>query len=173
MKPLIRDTSKWELDKHQEAFIESICLFDICAKISENTFNNVKDLLLNNPVKEYYLLKFYDEYSSQIQPKEILSNWSNYIVEYNRISFNAKNVTHKSCSPEKIGPRDIRKGASRYVTDVIRNCNINSKPRIIPPVQNLTFSPSIFLKSKPDSIMNIGISNYHDVKLLLFEIYLY
>lgn len=51
MKPLITDTSKWELDKNQEAFMGSICLFDICAKIGGTMFNNVKDLLLNDLVK--------------------------------------------------------------------------------------------------------------------------
>ncbi|KAG2233278.1 hypothetical protein INT48_001590, partial [Thamnidium elegans] len=47
-QPLIMDTSKWELDKHQEVFMGSICLFNICAKIGESMFNNVMDLLLND-----------------------------------------------------------------------------------------------------------------------------
>ncbi|KAI9263627.1 hypothetical protein EDC94DRAFT_659080 [Helicostylum pulchrum] len=136
MEPLVRDTSKWGLDKHQEAFMKSICLFDICAKIGKTVFN-VKDLLLNDHVKEHNILKYYDKYSFEIHPNEILSNWR--------------------CWSEKIEHRNILREASRYAIDAIRNSNINSKPRIL-PVQNSTSSPSIFLKSKPDSIISIDIS---------------
>lgn len=83
MKPLITDTSEWELDEHQEVFMGSICLFNICAKIGETMRNNIKDLLLNDLVKEYDILTFYDEYSSEIYSDSNLLNWSNYILEYN------------------------------------------------------------------------------------------
>ncbi|KAI9250389.1 hypothetical protein EDC94DRAFT_316831 [Helicostylum pulchrum] len=90
-------------------------------------------------------------------PKQNLLNWLNYMLEYNRISFNAKNFIHKICwFGNEIGHQDIILGACRYVIDVIRNSDINSKPRILSE-QNSTSAPSIFLTSKPGAIMNIDI----------------
>ncbi|KAI9263515.1 hypothetical protein EDC94DRAFT_606987 [Helicostylum pulchrum] len=156
--PLITDTSKWELDKHQEAFMGSICLFNICKKIGETMSSNIKDLLLNNLVKEYNILIYYDKYSSGIYINSNLTKWSNYMLEYNRISFNAKNIIDKSYFMEKeLGYHAIESGAFIYVVDVIRNSDISSKPRILPE-QNSTSSSSIFLTSKPGAIMSIDIS---------------
>ncbi|KAG2237166.1 hypothetical protein INT48_004668 [Thamnidium elegans] len=156
-QPLITDTSKWELNKHQEIFMGSICIFNICAKIGESMFNNVKDLLLNDFVKEYNIMTYYDEYSSEMYPDDNILNWSQYMLEYNRISFNAKNVTHKGDWFRRSEYQDIAIGALRYVLDVIRNSDINSKPRIL-PVQNRISSSSIFLNSKPEAMMNIDIT---------------
>ncbi|KAI8087299.1 hypothetical protein BDF21DRAFT_226510 [Thamnidium elegans] len=156
-QPLITDTSKWELNKHQEIFIGSICIFNICAKIGESMFNNVKDLLLNDFVKEYNIMTYYDKYSSEMYPDDNILSWSQYMLEYNRISFNAKNVTHKGDWFGRSEYQDIVIGALRYVLDVIRNSDINSKPRIL-PVQNRISSSSIFLKSKPEAMMNIDIT---------------
>ncbi|KAG2234385.1 hypothetical protein INT48_003612 [Thamnidium elegans] len=122
-KPIINDTSKWELDKNQEVFMRSICLFDICAEIDQN-----------------------------------LLNWSKYMLEYNRISFNAKNVTYKSQGlEEKIDCSTILLGAKQHGCNTLRNSAINSKVRII-PVQGSVISSSVFLDSGPDAIITIDIS---------------
>ncbi|KAI8078354.1 hypothetical protein BDF21DRAFT_420353 [Thamnidium elegans] len=157
-KPIINDTSKWELDKNQEVFMRSICLFDICAEIGKNKFNNVKDLVLNNCVKEYKLVIFIDTCSSEIYPDQNLLNWSKYMLEYNRISFNAKNVTYKSQGlEEKIDCSTILLGAKQHGCNTLRNSAINSKVRII-PVQGSVISSSVFLDSGPDAIITIDIS---------------
>lgn len=116
-------------------------------------------------------MTLHENYSSEMYPKQNLLNWLNYMLEYNRISFNAKNFIHKICwFGNEIGHQDIILGACRYVIDVIRNSDINSKPRILSE-QNSTSAPSIFLTSKPGAIMNIGMSNCHDVESVRLFIY--
>ncbi|KAI8087260.1 hypothetical protein BDF21DRAFT_414035 [Thamnidium elegans] len=90
-------------------------------------------------------------------PDDNILNWSKYMLEYNQISFNAKNVTHKGYWFKGSKYQEIAIGALRYVLDVIRNSDINSKPRIL-PVQNRISSSSIFLNSKPEAMMNIDIT---------------
>lgn len=158
-EPLLIDTSKWSLDTHQNKFVKSICFFDICSEISRTPFNNLKDLLYNNLIKEYTIFSLADKCSSQIKLNQKLLNWSKRMVEYYRISFNPKSIIHKHFWEEEFDCETIVSGMSRYALDAIQNSNINGKPRIV-STENLASCSSIFQKSKPDAIMNIGRTKF-------------
>ncbi|KAG2233262.1 hypothetical protein INT48_001711 [Thamnidium elegans] len=155
-KPFIKEENISELDKHQEELIRSIRPFDICAETSKHLSNNLKQLLPNNLVKEYYILKFTDKYTSDIQLDEGLLQWSRFMFEYNRISFASNYIVPKSLSDKSIYSNDILHGDFRYSVNAIRNSNIYSKPRILPTEHSVT-SSSTFLNSKPDAILDIDI----------------
>ncbi|KAI8067297.1 hypothetical protein BDF21DRAFT_454688 [Thamnidium elegans] len=156
MKPFVTDRNIYKQDKHQKELIKSIRPFDICAEISKHLSNNLEQLLPNNLVKEYSLLKFTDEYTSEIELDEGLLQWSRFMFEYNRISVSSSYIVPKSPSNKYIGNQDIMYGACRYSISAIQNSNINSKPRIL-STEDSAISSSVFLNSKPDAIMNIDI----------------
>ncbi|GAA5798352.1 hypothetical protein HPULCUR_003754 [Helicostylum pulchrum] len=142
-RPFITDESISELDKKHEALIKSIRVIDICTEISKHLPNNLKLLLPNNLVKEYSLLN--------------LTFWSEYLFEYNRIYFGSNYIIPKCLSITDFEHSNVLEGAVRYLFDALRNSDLYSKPRILSTKQ-LATSSSIFLKSKPDAIMNIDIS---------------
>ncbi|KAG2235812.1 hypothetical protein INT48_003924 [Thamnidium elegans] len=156
MKPFITDENISELDKQQEEIIRSIQPFDICHEISKHLPNNLKQLLPNNLVKEYSILKFTDEYTSKIELDEGLLQWSRFMFEYNRISFDSSYIVPKNPLVKYIDRQNVIRGASQCSINAIQNSNIYSKPRIL-STEHSAISSSIFLNSKPDAIMNIDI----------------
>ncbi|KAI8047311.1 hypothetical protein BDF21DRAFT_209923 [Thamnidium elegans] len=156
MKSFIADENISELDKHQEERIKSIRPFDICHEISKHLPNNLEKLLPNNLVKEYSIVKFIDEYTSEIELDRNLLQWSRFMFEYNRISFGSNYITPETLSDLYIDTHDILRGTSQYSINAIQNSNIYGKPRIL-STEPSTISSSIFLNSKPEAIMNIDI----------------
>ncbi|KAG2229453.1 hypothetical protein INT48_007840 [Thamnidium elegans] len=156
MKPFITDENITELDKHQEELIRSIRPFDICAEISKHLPDNLKQLLPNNLVKKYFILKFNDKYTSKIKLDDGLLQWSRFMFEYNRKSFDFSYIEPENTPSKSIGYQNIMRGTFRYSINAIQNSNIYSKPRIL-STEHSAISSSIFLNSKPDAIMNIDI----------------
>ncbi|KAG2235844.1 hypothetical protein INT48_003956 [Thamnidium elegans] len=156
MKPFITDENISELDKNQKELIRSIRPFDICAEISKRLPNNLKQLLPNSLVKEYSILKFNDKYTSEIESDEGLLQWSRFLFEYNRLSFDSSYIVPKYILVKNITDLGIMRGTFRYSATTIQNSNIYSKPRIL-STEHSAISSSIFLNSKPDAIMNIDI----------------
>ncbi|KAG2232835.1 hypothetical protein INT48_005703 [Thamnidium elegans] len=156
MKPFITDENISELDKHQEEVIKSIRPFDICAEISKHLPNNLKQLLPNNLVKNYSILNFTDKYTSSFKLDEGLLQWSRFMFVYNRITFGSNYIVPKNLSYKSISDQDIMYGTFRYSINAIQNADIYNKPRIL-STEHSAISPSIFLDSKPDTIMNIDI----------------
>ncbi|KAI8047316.1 hypothetical protein BDF21DRAFT_209979 [Thamnidium elegans] len=165
MKPFITDENISELDKHQEERIKSIRPFDICAEISKHLPDNLKQLLPNNLVKKYFILKFNDKYTSKIKLDDGLLQWSRFMFEYNRKSFDFSYIEPENTPSKSIGYQNIMRGTFRYSINAIQNSNIYSKPRIL-STEHSAISSSIFLNSKPDAIMNIGTSSLY---ALLFQ----
>ncbi|KAI8067203.1 hypothetical protein BDF21DRAFT_111047 [Thamnidium elegans] len=124
MKPFITDENISELDKHQEELIRSIRPFDICAEISKHLPDNLKQLLPNNLVKEYSIFKFNDKYTSKIKLDEGLLQWSRFMFEYNRISFDSSYITPETVSDKYIDNNNIMRGTSRYSINAIQSSNI-------------------------------------------------
>lgn len=61
-------------------------------------------------------------------------------------------------------------GASQYALNAIQNSDMYCKPRILPTDYAASRS-SIFLNSKPDSIMNIGnITTYCNIKVIFTSV---
>ncbi|KAG2233263.1 hypothetical protein INT48_001712 [Thamnidium elegans] len=156
MQPFITDENISELDKHQEKLIRSIRPFDICAEISKHLPNNLEQLLPNSLVKEYSIVKFTDEYTSEIKSDDGLLQWSRFMFEYNRISFDSNFIVPKNPLYKSINNNSILHWASRYSIDAIQNSNIYGRPRIL-STEHSAISSSIFLNSKPDAIMNIDV----------------
>ncbi|GAA5808493.1 hypothetical protein MFLAVUS_001884 [Mucor flavus] len=65
-------------------------------------------------------------------------------------------IPKRSCNMG-FGLQNILEGAVRYMFDALQNSDVYSKPRIL-STENSATSSSIFLKSKPDAILNIDIS---------------
>ncbi|KAI8067256.1 hypothetical protein BDF21DRAFT_112035 [Thamnidium elegans] len=165
MKYFITDENISELDKYQKEVIKSIRPFDICAEISKHLPNNLKQLLPNNLIKNYSILKFTDEYTSKIELDEGLLQWSRFMFEYNRIFVSSSYIVPKSPLNKFIDNRDIMRGTFRYLISAIQNSDIYSKPRIL-STEHSAISSSIFLNSKPEAIMNIGTPSLYT---LLFQ----
>ncbi|GAA5808555.1 hypothetical protein MFLAVUS_001946 [Mucor flavus] len=155
-EPFITDERISELDKKHATLIKSICPIDICAEISKNLPNNLKLLLPNDLVKEYSLFRVTIEYPD-INLDEGLFHWSEYMLDYNRIAFGSNCIIPKRSWNTDFGYQGVLKGAVRYMFDALQNSDVYSKPRILSTEHSAT-SSSIFLKSKPDAILNIDIS---------------
>ncbi|GAA5817549.1 hypothetical protein MFLAVUS_011097 [Mucor flavus] len=153
MKPLFTDTTNWKLEKQQEDLIKSISLFNICSKISETILNDIKHVFLGSITNKYRVVMINDEHSSNTLSDKNLLNWSRYILAYSEISTRNKNAINAvSWFTE-----NEKEGSCLYGYNAIQKADIYSKPRII-STQDPTTSSSIFIKSKPDAIMNIDIS---------------
>ncbi|GAA5808421.1 hypothetical protein MFLAVUS_001812 [Mucor flavus] len=154
-KPFITDKSVSELDKKHETLIKSIRPIDICAEISKNLPNNLKLLLPNDLGKKYSIFSLTAvDWDRKVDNN--LFDWSKCMLDYNRIVLRS-NYIIPMCSLDNFDYRDILAGAVRYMFDVLQNSDVYSKPRIL-PTEHLATSSSIFLKSKPDAILNIDIS---------------
>lgn len=157
MKPLFTDTTNWKLEKQQEDLIKSISLFNICSKISETILNDIKHVFSGGITNKYRVIMINDEHSSNMRSDKNLLNWSRYILAYSEISTRNKNVINAvSWFKESEKGEFILEGSCLYGYNAIQKADIYSKPRII-STQDPTTSSSIFIKSKPDAIMNIGI----------------
>lgn len=156
MAPLITDTSKWGLDSRQEAIIKSICPYDICAEIVKALSNSVVNLISNNRMKEYHIMTLVDEYSSEIILDHNLVNWSKSMLEYNRTTSDLKITRYEYNIAITFSFDFLHHGSIVYIREAIQNSDLYSKPRIISSNKMYSRS-SIFIKSKPDAIMNIGI----------------
>ncbi|GAA5808513.1 hypothetical protein MFLAVUS_001904 [Mucor flavus] len=154
-KPFITDKSISELDKKHATLIKSIRPIDICAEISKKLPNNLKLLLPNDLGKEYSLFRLTANYQGSKVNRSLL-HWSEYMLDYNRISSSSNYITLKRLWNSGFGYQDVLKGAVRYMFDALQNSDVYSKPSIL-STENSATSSSIFLKSKPDAILNIDI----------------
>ncbi|KAI8078618.1 hypothetical protein BDF21DRAFT_494319 [Thamnidium elegans] len=153
MVPLITNTREWDLNTCQETSIKTIRPYDICAELSKYVPNNVKDLISNNLLKDYPIITTIDKYSTEIELDQNLVDWSKSMLEYNRI-----NSGRRTSNKFRNFNRDfLQIGAIAYVYEAIQSSNMYSKPIILPTDELASYS-SIFVKSKPDAIMNIEIS---------------
>ncbi|GAA5808768.1 hypothetical protein MFLAVUS_002164 [Mucor flavus] len=155
-KPFITDESIAELDKKHATLIKSIQPIDICAEISKHLPNNLKFLLPNDLVKEYSILRLTDTRVKSSVDRGLLY-WAECMFEYNRIAFGSNFIIPKHSWNTDFDYRNVLKGAVRYMFDVLQHSDVYSKPRILSTKDSAT-SSSIFLKSKPDAILNIDIS---------------
>ncbi|GAA5811591.1 hypothetical protein MFLAVUS_005031 [Mucor flavus] len=144
------------LDKKHETLIKSIRPIDICAEISKHLSNNLELLLPNKTVKEYSLLRLTTKISDYKVDKGLL-DWSEYLFEYNRISFGSNYIIPIRLRNTEFDYSGVLGGAIQYLFEAIQNSDIYSKPRIL-PTEHSTTSSSIFLNTKPDAIFNIDIS---------------
>ncbi|KAI9273790.1 hypothetical protein EDC94DRAFT_689813 [Helicostylum pulchrum] len=153
------DESLSETDKYQKACLQSISPFDICAEISKHLSNNLKLLLQNNLIKEYSILKMPNKCwrGPQLKVDRGLLDWAEFLFDYTYTSFGSKYIVSKRLPFMDFDYAEVLEGAVRYSFDAIQNSDIYSKPRILSTEHSAT-SSSIFLKSKPDAIMNIDIS---------------
>ncbi|GAA5805126.1 hypothetical protein HPULCUR_010639 [Helicostylum pulchrum] len=153
------DESLSETDKYQKACLQSISPFDVCAEISKHLSNNLKLLLQNNLIKEYSLLKMPNKCwrGPQLKVDRGLLDWAEFLFDYTYTSFGSKYIVSKRLPFMDFDYAEVLEGAVRYSFDAIQNSDIYSKPRILSTEHSAT-SSSIFLKSKPDAIMNIDIS---------------
>ncbi|KAG2237963.1 hypothetical protein INT48_002524 [Thamnidium elegans] len=158
MKPLFADTSEYSLDKDQEVFMKSFCLFDIFTELGKIKSNIIKDLVLSNTVKEYNMLLFCDMYSSGKYRNENLFKWLKYLLieDFCYGTTMGKNIRDKNIEETYARYSDVLMGARRYGFDAIMNSDLNCKSRII-SVKKSTAS-SVFPNSKFDAVMNIDIS---------------
>ncbi|GAA5808560.1 hypothetical protein MFLAVUS_001951 [Mucor flavus] len=155
-KPFITGESISKLDKKHEALIKSIRPIDICAEISKHLPNNLKLLLSNGLVKGYSLLRL--TYACRhLNVDGGLIDWSECMLVYNLISFGSNYIIPKRWWNTYFNYSDVLEGAARYLFDVLRNSDVYSNPRILSTEPSAT-SSSVFLKSKPDAILNIDIS---------------
>ncbi|GAA5816210.1 hypothetical protein MFLAVUS_009736 [Mucor flavus] len=155
-KPFITRVSIEMLDRKHRTLLKSIRPIDICAEISKNSTNYLKPLFQNDPVKEYSLLKLNTK-RGRFKVDKGLLNWSGHLLEYNRISFGSNYIVPKRLRSTEFDYSDALEGAVQYMFDALQDSDIYSKPRILSTEHSST-SSSIFLKSKPDAIMNIDIS---------------
>ncbi|GAA5798473.1 hypothetical protein HPULCUR_003877 [Helicostylum pulchrum] len=155
-KHFITDKSISELDKKYATLIKSIRPIDICAEISKNLPNNLKLLLPNDAVKEYSILNLTVKRWRRKIDKGLF-DWSEYLFEYNRISFSSNYIVLKRSVVKELDYQNVLEGAVRYLFYALHNSDIYSNPRML-SAEHSTTSSSIFLKSKPDAILNIDIS---------------
>ncbi|KAI9274060.1 hypothetical protein EDC94DRAFT_672982 [Helicostylum pulchrum] len=156
-KPFITDESISKLDKKQEALIKSIRPIDICAEISKHWPNNLKLLLPDDLVKKYSLLRLTSTCWDSTVDKDLL-DWSEYMFEYNCISFGSNYNISNRLSVKAFGYTNVVLGATRYLFDALHNSDIYCKPRILSTECPAT-SSSVFLKSKPDAILSVSLES--------------
>ncbi|GAA5811690.1 hypothetical protein MFLAVUS_005131 [Mucor flavus] len=154
--PFITGKSISKLDKTYETLIESIRPIDICAEISKTLPNSLKLLLQNEPMKEYTLLNPSTKRWRRKVDKGLL-DWLEHLLEYNRVSFGSSYIITKRLWNMDYDYSEVLEGTGQYLFDALHNSDVYSKPRIL-STEHLATSSSIFLKSKPDAIMNIDIS---------------
>lgn len=149
------------LSKEQKAAIKSIYPIDIYAKVCKPFFDAMKKILLNNFTKEYVLFPFKDEYSTDVQLDTCLLKWVSCIMEHNRRSLNSitKMTRFHISYLYTLSLAEIASGAGFGVLEATKSSNINSKPRVF-NTDILNVSPSTFLNSKANAIINIGKLNH-------------
>ncbi|KAI9252244.1 hypothetical protein EDC94DRAFT_281682 [Helicostylum pulchrum] len=157
MKPFIRGKNLNKISEHQKKILLSIRPFDVCAEISKQLTNSLKDLLPSALIKEYSFLRIIYDDTSQVYSSNIVLNWSRLMLEYSRISLRSNYIIPKSLRESSMNSPKLIHGAANCTFNAIQNSVVHSKPRILSKNKSAAVS-SIFLESEPDAIMNIEIS---------------
>lgn len=157
MKPWITVKKRWVLTEAQKEAIVSLCPSVICVEISSFLFGNLKDIISNNFTKNYSFLLVTDKYSSESNGVKNRISWLAYMLEYNVGSLNSI-VTTTPILPwnEDVALNFILTGAGVGAFEALQNSDIYCKPRIISSEEFTTSSP-IFISSKSEVILNLGI----------------
>lgn len=153
--------------------IKSIRPIDVCAEICKNLSNSLKLLLRNESMKEYTLLNPSTKRWRRKVDKGLL-DWLEHLLEYNRVSFGSNYIIPKRLWSMNYDYSEVLEGIGQYLFDALHNSDVYSKPRILSTENLATSSSSIFLKSKPDAIMNIGTHQklYIIITVLIFFFFL-
>lgn len=153
------ERNDWELDVLQKKVIRSIHRSEIFDEICEPLYKKMKDIVSYKLVAKYTVFKIEDLYSSDVETDKYLSYWVISILEYNMTSLNFISTLYEAdiwCI--SFEPVNIFSGAGKVILEARQNADMYCQPYILPN-EDLATSPSIFLNSKPDFIINIG--NYN------------
>ncbi|GAA5800302.1 hypothetical protein HPULCUR_005728 [Helicostylum pulchrum] len=147
----------WMLTENQKCFIVSLSPLSVCAEISSFIFGDLKDMISNNSTKSYRFLLVTDKYTYGLNQFEKMTlTWLEYILEYNRRSLNSI-VTTITPLESNIIPEFLLRGAGIGIFEAIQHSDMYRKPLIMQS-EDLSTSSFVFLNSKPDAIVNLGIS---------------
>ncbi|GAA5812881.1 hypothetical protein MFLAVUS_006340 [Mucor flavus] len=158
---------RWKLSEVQKKFMQSLCPSIICTVIGVNPFSNMKGIISSNSSKSYEFFFLVDELSDPdgrfIKRAELLIS----ILECYRLSLIRINKFTRTIPRNRyIDLRLILQGAITSVFEAIKHSDIYCKPRIVSS-EDLNTSSSVFLSSKPDAIVNLGMRK---CRALLFGI---
>ena len=154
--PWIIFQKRWMLTENQKQFIMSLSPLSVCAGISSFLFSDLKGIISNNSTKSYKFLLVMDNYTCKLDlPESVTLTWLEYILEYNRRSLNSI-VTTITPTGQGITPSSLLEGARIGTFEAIQHSDMYRKPHIMQS-EDSTTSSSVFLNSKPDAIVNLGI----------------
>ncbi|KAI9274962.1 hypothetical protein EDC94DRAFT_3472 [Helicostylum pulchrum] len=154
--PWIMFKKRWMLTENQKQFIISLSPSSVCAGISSFLFGDLKGIISNNSTKSYTFLLVTDKYSCEFDPSEKMPlTWLAYILEYNRRSLNAI-VTSITPRESDIILPFLLEGVGIGIFEAVQHSDMYRKPLIMES-EDLSVSSPVFLNSKPDAIVNLGI----------------
>lgn len=145
------------LSESQKKFIQSLSSFSVSAEISTFLFGRIKDIISNNFTMRYEFLLVTDIYSNQSSISINMIKWLIRFLEYNIRSLNSiVTIAKIDLDTDYVNLQYLLKGAGSGIFETIQHSDIYCEPRIMLS-EDLTPSSSVFLNSKPDAIINLGI----------------
>ncbi|KAI9362633.1 hypothetical protein BD770DRAFT_440586 [Pilaira anomala] len=156
-EPCIKVKREWKLNETQSKYLEALSLFDICLETDENMINAIKKgLFRNSRTKQCKVLIFHEK--RHIVTNTLISLWSEAILEYivDYLAYVDTNIIR--CIDRKgihVAKGAIL-GARYYYKEVLRNSDVNSRPRILPTIDP-ALSSSVFLEHKINALLHIDI----------------
>lgn len=108
----------------------------------------------DNNIKKYIIFSAIDNYELNTYDNANLIVWGEYILGNIKGSLNSKNIVHLDDILILFKSQTMTR-VRKYALGAAHNSEMYSKPCIL-STYNLDSCSSIFLKSKPDAIMNIG-----------------
>ncbi|GAA5812689.1 hypothetical protein MFLAVUS_006146 [Mucor flavus] len=158
---------RWKLSEVQKKFIQSLCPSIICTVIGVNPFSNMKGIISSNSSKSYGFLLLVDDLFDLDDKSIERAEWLRSILECYRLSLIRINkFTRIEPEYNYINRHLLLYGATKRVFEAVKHSDIYCKPRIVSP-EDLNTSSSVFLSSKPDAIVNLGMRK---CRALLFDI---
>ncbi|GAA5812706.1 hypothetical protein MFLAVUS_006164 [Mucor flavus] len=140
----------WKLSEVQKKFIQSLCPSIIFAEIGIAFFGDMKDII--STTSFCYLRIYTLIWALDIHVRRSL----NCITTINKIELGEYNFKW----------RNLLYGAGIGIFETIQHSDIYCSPRIMPS-EDLNISSSVFLNSKPNAIINLGMRK---CRALLFDI---
>lgn len=142
--------------------LKSLRIFELCANICKTLFSNLNDLLSDNTTKKYKVITFADFYSYGLLGDSFLAKWMNCTLVCRMCSSNSiKSIFPKYCFfKTMLSSGFLLEGAICGVFETIQNSNLNCKPRLLPIESEVLSSSSIFLNSRPNAIVYIGMFKF-------------